>query len=68
MKTKIQKNYRKCKNVTFLNFGRKTTAFPSKSYIENAHFNFWSKIPRDVTERAMMNSRKSIEPEKKKNN
>lgn len=36
--------------------------FPSKSYIENAHFNFCSNFPRDVTLSAHKNSRKSIVP------
>ncbi|KAG7235571.1 hypothetical protein INR49_002495 [Caranx melampygus] len=32
------------------------------SYILNAHFSFWSSLPREVTLRAMMNSLKSIVP------
>ena len=35
---------------------------PSKSYIVKAHFSFCSNLPRDVTESAQRNSRKSIEP------
>ena len=36
--------------------------FPSKSYMLKAHFNFCSNLPRDVTLRAQINSRKSIVP------
>ena len=35
---------------------------PSRSYIVKAHFSFCSNLPRDVTESAQRNSRKSIEP------
>ena len=35
---------------------------PSRSYIVKAHLSFCSNLPRDVTERAHRNSRKSIEP------
>ena len=35
---------------------------PSRSYMVKAHFSFCSNLPRDVTESAQRNSRKSIEP------
>ena len=34
--------------------------FPSQSYIEKAHRSLSSKVPRDVTLSAQMNSRKSM--------
>lgn len=41
---------------------REIYPFPSKSYIEKAHFNFCSNFPLDVTLSAQRNSRKSIVP------
>jgi hypothetical protein len=41
---------------------REMYPFPSKSYIEKAHFNFCSNFPLDVTLSAQRNSRKSIVP------
>lgn len=35
---------------------------PSRSYISKAQLSFCSKLPREVTERAQMNSRKSMVP------
>jgi len=35
---------------------------PSRSYMEKAHLSFCSSLPRDVTDRAHRNSRKSMVP------
>lgn len=35
---------------------------PSRSYISKAQLSFCSKLPREVTDRAQMNSRKSMVP------
>lgn len=49
--------------VTISNISwREIYPFPSRSYIENAHFNFCSSFPLDVTDKAQRNSRKSIVP------
>lgn len=60
--THLQYNYKKF-TVTISSIScLEMYPFPSKSYIEKAHFNFCSNFPLDVTLNAHRNSRKSIVP------
>jgi hypothetical protein len=59
----IEKKNVKTLTVTISSIScREMYPFPSRSYMEKAHFSFCSSLPREVTDRAQRNSRKSMVP------